>query len=329
MTMNSYARPIFATLVATLVGTASLDAARLEAPSIYMRHDRYRSAVVKVAEIQEDGRFRLQVLEPLFGETPDGLVVRAVGGAGDSIEAGGTYIIGHTDKPARRSRRWDTDPDGSRILNVPSVGLGVFENSPAMRTLVRAHPADSPLGDRQRLDAVIEQLASADIQSRRFVLSELVLAPEIRALVGGPELEVLRATLSSGELEPMAHDYLLRAARTMIGDWGGDWLAVDCRQLLASHGIELDQRSLIPSLLVTALEILGETGEAADARLAGKHVPSNNPGVGKAAFAAMMALDSDLAVEAAPGYIADDSIHLDTRRYVQQALNRAQLDRGQ
>jgi len=320
--MKSNVLLIFAALVITLIGPEAMGGPRLEPPTTFMRHDRYRSAVVKVIAIQEDGRFQLEVLEQLFDETPDGLVVRAVGGAGDLIEVGGTYIIGHTDKPARRTPRWDTDPAGSRILNVPAVGLAVFEHSNAMKTLVRAHSADSPLSERQRLDAVIEQLGSADVQSRRFVLAELALAPEIRALVGDSELETLRTALTTGELEPLAHDYLLRAARTMIGDWGGDWLAVDCRRLLASHGTELDLRSTTPSLLVTALETLEETGEAVDAELAGKHVPSNNPGVGKAAFSAMIALDPDLAIEAAPGYIANESIHLDTRRYVQQAVDR-------
>lgn len=291
-------------------------APRLEPPSKYMKQDRYNSAVVRIAEIAEDGRFKLEVLEELYGETADGLMVRATSGGGGFIEVGKVYVLGHTDKPRRRSYKWDTDPDGPRVLGVPAVGLAVFENSEAMRTLVRAHPEDAPFTDAMRLEAVLEQLGSEDVLSRRFVLAELALDPELRALAGEPELAVLKETLGSGSLEPVAHEYLLRAALPMIDSWGGDWLAASCRKVAEENGPELNLASPIPSLLVMTLETLGQTGEAKDAELARKHVVSNNPGVGKAAFQALVLLDRELAAEVAPGIIAQEDLHPDTRRFV-------------
>lgn len=316
--MNTASKLAVSILIAALTAGLAFAAPRLVAPSKFMKQDRYRSAVAKVVEITEEGRFRIEVVEPLYGETPDGLVLRIVGGLGDHVEVGGVYVIGHTDKPSRRSPRWDTDPSGPRVLSVPAVGPAVFENSSAMRTLVRDHPADSPLTDIKRLAATIEQLASSDISSRRFVLAELAIDAELRALVGDSELEVLRGTLASGELEPMAHDYLLRAARPMIENWGGAWLAADCRKVAEDNGPDLDLNSLVPSLLVTALDTLGETGVAADAPLARRYIESNNPGVGKAAFAAMLALDRESAIALAPSLVADESLHLDVRRFVHQ-----------
>lgn len=291
-----------------------------------MHEEGNRSAVVRIAEVTPEGRYRLEVVERLRGETPDGLVVRLVGNpweSGTLIEPGRTYILGHTDKPARRSYRWDTDPEGPRVLGVPGVGPALFESSSAMRTLVRDHPEDAPLTDRARLDAVLEQLQRSDVQSRRFVLAELALDRGLRELVDEADLELLRATLESGELEPMAHDYLLRAAQPMIDRWGGDWLAADCRRLAAGHGTRLDLASLVPSLLVTAFETLARTGVASDAELGRRHLASNNPGVGKAAFAAIVALDPGMAAEVAAAYGDSDELHPDTRlmlrRYAAQA----------
>ncbi len=295
-----------------LLCVAAAAAPRLGPPTRFMHDDGHRSAVVEIAEVTAEGRFRLEVIERLFGETADGLVVRATG-AESWIEAGRTYILGHTDKPARRSYRWDTDPEGPRVLGVPGVGPAVFENSSAMRTLVGERPEGEPLTDRVRLDAVLEQLGRDDVLSRRFVLAELALDPGLRERVQEPDLELLRRALDSGELEPMAHDYLLRAARPMIDRWGGEWLAADCRRLVSSHGPQLDLASLVPSLLVTAFETLALTGGAPDAELARPHLASNNPGVGRAAFTAMTALDPRLAAEVASAEGDSEKLHPDTR----------------
>lgn len=310
-------------LVALLAVALSEAGPRLEAPSKYMKQDRYNSAVVRVTEITENGRFKLEVIENLYGETADGLIVRAAGGGDGWLEAGEVYIIGHTDKPARRSRRWNVDPDGPRILGVPAVGLAVLANTEAMRTLVREHPEDAPLTDEMRLEAVLEQLGHEDVLSRRFVTAELALGPELRALVGKEQLGLLKETLASGVLEPVAHEYLLRAAKPMIDSWGGDWLAEDTRAIVASHGAELDLLSPIPSLLVTAFKTLQVTGKASDAELARPHVASNNPGVGKAAFNTMVALDEALAKKAAPELLSREDLHGDIRRVVASFWARA------
>jgi hypothetical protein len=302
-------------LVALLAVALAEAVPRLMPPSKFMKQDRYHSAVVKVAGVTEDGRFKLTVLEELYGETPDGLILRASAGD-DWIEVGKTYVMGHTEKPRRKSHRWNTDPAGPRVLGVPAVGLAAFENSEAMRDLVRAHPEDDPLTDADRLKAVLEQLESDHVLSRRFVMAELALDEELRALVGDDELAQLKETLESGTLEPVAHEYLLRASIPMIDSWGGDWLATSSRAVADEYGQELDLASPIPSLLVFAFRALEKTGAETDAELARKHVPSNNPGVGKAAFQALAALDPELAEEVAPEIVDQETIHPDTRRFV-------------
>lgn len=298
-------------VVLVLFSAVGAGAATLGSPSLYMKGDGHRSAVVEIARVEEDGRFKLRVIEELHGHTPEGLVVRAASLGGELIEVGEVYIVGHTDKPQRRSPRWTTDPAGPRVLNVPAVGLAVFENSEPMRTLVQSRSEEPPLSDRARLAAIVDQLQRPDRQSRRLVLTELVLVDEVRELVGERELEVLKSVLAGGSLEPMAHEYLLRAARPMLEKWGSDWLAVNCREVVGAHGTDLDLRSMIPSLLETSLELLGEVGVPGDAELASRHVASNNPGVGRAAFSAVVALDRELAARVA-AEAAEESLHPDT-----------------
>ncbi len=288
-------------------------APRLGVPTKFMQGDRYRSAIVEVAERVKEGRVRLRILERLAGESPDELTVR--GGEG-LLEPGKVYIVGHTDKPSRRSYRWDTDPEGPRVLSVPAVGPAVFQDSEAMRTLLRERAADEPLTDRRRLEAVLDQLGRPDVQARRFVLLELALDPVLRELMDESEISLLRETLESGALEPMAHDYLLQAALPLVEGRQGDWLAQDCRKLVASHGPRLELSSWIPSLLITALGTLERIGVAADFDVIHGHVGSNNPGVGKAAFQAMAALDPRRAAGLAPTYIDAEGVHPDTRRFI-------------
>ncbi len=319
---------IYAAILALPVAAAHAGP-RLTAPTEFMQDDEmYRCAVVKIAEITEEGRFRLEVIEPLRGETPQDLVIRVLGGGEGLFEVGRTYIVGHTDKPGRRSYRWKIDPDGPRVLSIPAVGPAVFEDSPAMRALVRDYPEDRPLTDRARLDAVLDGLRSTDERSLRFVTAELALAPEIRALVGDAELARLRAALATDDFDPMSHDYLLRAALPMVESWGADWLAADSRRVISSHGAELDLASLIPSLMVTAFKTLEETGERADAELAKPHIASNNPGVGKAAFRALVALDRGLAGEVAAGIGEVGNLHPDTLRFVHETAAREALGSG-
>jgi hypothetical protein len=327
-TMKKSRRRFVLAGIALLATAAAVAAPRLEPPSKFVKQDRYNSAVARIAERMEDGRYKIELVEELYGTTPDGLVVVVDRGSEGFIEVGSTYVMSHTDKPRRRSHRWNVDPAGPRVLGIPAVGPAALENTEAMRTLVRAHPEDAPLTDAKRLAAVIQQLGSEDVLSRRFVLAELVLDSELRALVGDEELEVLKKTIQSGTLEPMAHEYMLRAAMPMLDSWGSDWLTPSCRKLAEENGTELDLASLIPSLLVVSFEMLAEAGDPADAELARKHVASNNPGVGKAAFRAMAILDRELATQTAPGFVEDETLHPDTRRFVAQFQAGRDLSRG-
>ena len=309
--MRSLAQTATWWLALVVAAPTSEAASRLGPPTHYMREEGHRSAVVEVVEVLAGERARLRVIEPLRDRGDGELVVRGV----HEALAGEVRIVGYTDRPARRTPRFQVDPAGPRVLTVPGVGPALFESSHAMRTLLRARAADEALTDRARLDSILDQLVRPDPPSRRFVLAELRLDPALREELAEAEVGVLRRTLASGELEPVAREHLLRAALPMVERWGGGWLARDARGLLASHGRELDHTSPIPSLLVTALEVVEATGRRGDGELAGRHVASSNPGVGKAAFRALAALDPARAAELARSLATDEAVHPDVRRF--------------
>lgn len=309
-------------LITLLTAGAARGAKKLGPPSEFLLAPENKVAAVEALGTTDDGRVRFEVVAALHGEASGTLSVRRVPPELlESVEPGASYLLGYTELLRdRRTHIYEPDPHGPRILEIPAVGAALLDDSPAMRTLLTPRTEEEPLSDRARLDAVLAQLARQDVQARRFVLAELVLYPGLTDLVGDEDVEVLAETLAGGSLEPLAHDYLLRAAKPNAESWGRDWLAEDCRKLLAAHGTELDLLSPVPSLLVIALQTLAVTGEARDLDLAARHVPSNNPGVGRAAFKAMVALDPEQARKRAGGLLERDDLHGDTRRDVQRFL---------
>ncbi|MDX1385210.1 MAG: hypothetical protein R3190_16270 [Thermoanaerobaculia bacterium] len=302
-------------LTALLAAGAAWPSKQLGPPSQFLLQQENKVAAVKALETTDDGLARFERLAALHGETAETLTVRMPAEVLERVEVGKSYVLGYTELLRdRRTHIYGPDPRGPRILGIPAVGEALLDDSPSMRALTTARAEGEELSDRARLDAVLAQLGREDVQARRFVLAELVLWPGLTDLVGEEDREVLARTVSEGNLEPMAHDYLLRAAKPKAKSWGSEWLAEDCRRLLTAYGTELDLLSPVPSLLVIALETLAVTGEPRDLDLAAQHVASNNPGVGRAAFKAMVALNPEEARERADGLLEGDDLHADTRR---------------
>jgi hypothetical protein len=292
-------------------------AKRLGPPSDFMRHQANKSAILVAREPAGEGRFDFSLEQALQGETPDEITLRVSPQGLDMLETGVSYLVGYSDLWQPRNRRSDAyqiDPNGPRVLQVPVVGPALFEASTAMRALVApAAASEDGTVERARLDAIVAQVQRPDRQSRLFVLAELALRPELHELAGESDLTALRETLASGDLDPATLELFLRATAPMADRWGGEWLAAACRDAIVEHGANLDLGSAVPSMLVVALRTLGKTGRVDDAPLAGRHVASNNPGVGKAAFGAMASLDPALAAERAPALLADEAVHGDTK----------------
>ncbi|RMH21727.1 MAG: hypothetical protein D6696_05145 [Acidobacteria bacterium] len=299
-------------------------APRLGPPSLYLQDEPHRVAVVEARGVVDDGRAAFVRRQLLLGdraeeEMPPELVVRMGPEALAAIEIGRTYVLGYTRlRPAARQRRvYEEDPLGPSVVALPGVGDALLDDTPAIRRLVTT-PAE---GDRRTLEAVLDQLARPGALSQRFAAAELLLRRELQELVTAADVKRLQAVLAAPELDPMAHDVLLRAAEPLAARFGGEWLAEDCRRVLKAHGTELDLHSFVPSLVLTAARILGKVGNRDDVPLLARHLLSNNPGVAKAALPSMAALDPVATGERVRELVARDDLLAETRRVLERYLN--------
>lgn len=311
-------------LLALALRAPDADAApRLQPPSHYLQEGPNLVAVAEALTRVDDRHVAFRRIELLSGgaeeaETPRELVLRMSPETIAEVEIGERYLLGYTRwrKAARTRGTYEEDPQGPSIVELPAIGDALLADTPAMRRLVTA----SARVDRRALDAVLAQLRHPATLSRRFAAGELYLRPELRQLVRQKDLEALGAILADETLDPMTHEILLRAGETLVERLGGEWLAVASRRVLERHGGELDLRSFVPSLVVTAARALGKTGDRGDVELLAKHLTSNNPGVAKAALAAMEGLDLASTRTRVAALVERSDLHVETRRVMEKFL---------
>jgi hypothetical protein len=300
-----------------LLGAGWLEAAKLLPPSEYLTKQENVLMVARAEAGAEAGKVVFRQLEILHGEAPELVEVRLGGTVEKQIVFGDTYFVGVTFLRAllREKNTFEPDPEGPRAVAIPAVGDALLEDTPAVRTLVTPREPDEPLGDRRRLDAILAQVQSSHEPTRRFVLAELVLRPNLVGLLDDKDMTVLRGVVEPYKaLENQSHEYLLRGL--MQRDELDDqlWVAKDCRGILGFADTELDLTSFEPALVLSAATMLGRVGQASDVPLLARHLASNNPGVARAAFESMLELDREQAVVAARKALQDGGLHPDTRR---------------
>ena len=295
----------------------------LQPPSRALVASPNRVAVVEAIQTTEEGVV-FTVRESLVGEQEnERLTVLTSEGVRARVQVGSSYVLGYTTlrrDPRRRSRDYQEDPAGPRIVSLPAVGEALLEDSDSVRLLVEAAATEARFSDEEVLEAVLDQAARPDALSRNFALAELALRPSLLGGAGVVASERLRELAEAGELEPKSLDYLLRAATPLMERGAATWMAESSRRVAAEYGSELDLRSAVPSLVETAIVTLGRSGEAADLAILEAHLASNNPAVGRAALEAMQALDAGGAVAVVGAALERGGLHGDVERAAREFL---------
>jgi len=294
-----------------------LEAAKLLPPAEYLEMQENVLILARAEAGADEGKVLFRRQETLHGEAPEMLEVRMGEATARQIVMGEEYFLGVTflRKVQRAKNTFEPDPQGPRAVAIPAVGDAVLENTAAVRTLVTPAKIGEELGDRKRLDAILAQVTSSHEPTRRFVLAELVLRGGLVDFLDDDDMGVLRSVVETDKgLEDQSHEYLLRGLSERDSLDGQPWIAADCRDILGSAPAELDLTSFEPALALRAATMLGEVGSASDIPLLARHLPSNNPGVARAAFESMLELDREQAVTAAKEALQVQSLHADTRR---------------
>jgi hypothetical protein len=319
-----------------VAGASGAEAARsLGPPSKLLGADRNFVTAVTAVGDGAPGRFRFTKREDLVGVAPAEVEVRLVGltpgtaGPGEiavsELVPGATYVLGFSSyrRYARFPNVKGDDPAGPAILDLPGVGPALFEDTPAVRRLVRA-PKLAAAGVR---DAVLAQLARPDLRSRRLAVFELFFRSEVRAAFDREHADLLARVLADPALEPLARDFLLRSAALLPAAVQGGWIAAAARQALAGHpDPQLDPSSALPALLRTALRQLARSAppRADDAALAARFLVSNSPAVAEAALQAVEAAapDVDTALDHVERALRHPGLTDDNRRLLERFRDR-------
>jgi hypothetical protein len=319
-----------------LAGAAS--AAPLLPPSLSIRLPQNAVAVVTVLEVVDAERVRFRrdtvlqedkALEETGEAPPQEIVVRVPEEVAARVEVGRQYVIGYSSllKVAEGKDTFSPDPEGPRLVDLPAVGPALLESSPAMVKLATPRPSDAELEPRERLDLILAQLERPDPTGRLFVMAEMVLWTELREPLTEADVDRFRAILESGALEARAREYYLRAFVPIRDQVGQEWLAEECRRVLAENEAELDLLSPYPSLVRLALSSLREMGGPEDGEAALEFLHSNNDAVSLAAFRTAAELAPERTEEVVEKIVLVGNLPLDTEREVIRFLAERQTER--
>jgi hypothetical protein len=135
------------------------------------------------------------------------------------------------------------------------------------------------------------------------------------------QADVLKSILQAQAIDPQHRDLILRTASRLPQDLTSPWLGEEFRKIIIEHGTQYDLSSFVPGLVRTAARGLQQAGEKTDIELLSTLLYSNNPGVSKAALAAMDHLDPGAAVVKAEQAIGRGWIHNETRFALERYLS--------
>lgn len=308
---------LLAGLLALAVTQSTPAAKRLGPPieDLQSTPDRIRIVSAQATSKPEQGKVKFAIAERLSGEAPDELLLRMDEETFDDVTVGESYVVAWTNM--RRQRRmkpgWEEDPEGPSV--VPVMGLGstaVFELTPETALLF----APGAITDSQRagelVDALLAQAKRPDVRTGALVIMELYLREDLIDEMTPAQVETLRDLLQTADLSPQNRDLLFRAALQLAPDKSSPWLAEELRRTIIRHGTQYDLGSYVPGLVKTAAAGLRQVGEPADIELLDILLYANNPGVAKAALAAIDHFDSGAAAARAEqalkrGWINDET----------------------
>ena len=188
--ISQYRVFLILSVLTCLGGAGMLEAAKLLPPAEYLTKQENVLIVARAEAGAEAGKVLFRQLEILHGEAPELFEVRLSEATGQQIVMGEDYFLGVTflRKLLREKNTFEPDPMGPRAVAIPAVGEALLEDTPAVRVLVTPRKPDDPLGDRQRLDAILAQVPSSHEPTRRFVLAELVLRPNLVGLLDDEDM---------------------------------------------------------------------------------------------------------------------------------------------
>lgn len=311
-----------------VAGSHPAAAARAIGPPIeelLAKPDIVRVARATAEEAGEDGKVLFSVVGDIAGESPPRLLLRTDEATAAGVHPGRTYIVGWTDVRVIALLRegYEKDPDGPSIAQVRGLPEpALYEDTPELRLLFESRMHAEPPDPRPQLDALLTQARREEPGSRNLVVTQLLLSPGLAAEMNAAQADHLRELLRAPSLTDEHRDYLLQVALRLRPELIQPWLAEEFRRNIVMHGTQYDLTSHVPGLMRTSAGGLGQLGDGSDIALLEVLLYANNPGVSKAALAAMEKLDASRTRPLAEKALQRGWVHEQTRRALEQFLKR-------
>ena len=285
--------------------------------------DRIRIVVAEVKGKPGKGNIQFAISERLSGEAPDEVTLRTDGQSYMDVTVGESYVIAWT--YMRRNRGviggWEEDPEGPSTVSVLGLGsTALFEGTPEMRYLFAPGAMTDPDGAERQIAALLTQMRREDYRSRGLVIAELYLRKDLTEKVSADQAKVLQEVLQSKGLDDQHRALLYETAVRIDPALTSPWLAETMRETIRQHGAEYDLSSFVPSLIIASAEGLQQQGNAGDIELLSTLLYANNPGVSKAALAAIDHFDREQAVALSQQALEKGGIHSETRHAITRYL---------
>jgi hypothetical protein len=317
---------LLAGLLALALMQSALAAKRLEPPieNLESAPDRIRIVVADARTKPSPGKIQFAVTERLSGEAPNEVVLRVDDKSFADVTVGESYVVAWS--YLRRNRKeisgWEEDPDGPYVVSVLGLGsTALFESTPEIRYLFSPGAITDPDGAERQLAALLTQMQREDYRSRGLVIAELYLRKDLTEKMNADQAALLREVLQKNDLDPQHRDLLYQAALRVDRSLTTPWLAEDMRKTIKQHGTEYDLRSFVPSLVVSAAGGLQQLGDKGDIELLVTLLYANNPGVSRAALAAINHFDPAVAKARAEEALKKGGIHDETRNVLTRYLS--------
>jgi len=311
------------TAIAVVLGLPDVAlAAQRERPPSRTMIGKYNHVAVMVAKSSpEEGKVLFKRKKEIFGSPAKQVVVRVAPALVETLEWGDRYVVAYTETTRNNvTRSHAPDPLGPKVLDLAVVGPALFEESEALLNVLESSKRSEVDLGRPFVEDLNALVVGSDAALQRFAIVEIYHRKELQHRFTAEDAQVYREQLGSAEQETEARALLFEIFNGLGEEVRGAWLAEEARALLEEADTTLDLASTWPILLKRAIETLEQDGGPADAAVVGRHFASNNPGVAKAALAALTTLAPDQAARRARELLGRPDLHPTTRTAMQGFL---------
>ena len=283
----------------------SLEAAKFEKPPIETYYNAHNTiALLKAEKKLANDSISFKTMETVLGEDTDSIVLTTSSKSYKSIEIGKAFLIVYTKYQKNPLIRKVTEliPSGPKILSTNFVGDALFQPTKNLMTIMKSPQLDDKNDKRLKQDELIDLLLQESQQinsaNRNFAILQLSRQKGLlAALSHGQGLQLFKQLKKEGW--PDKHLSLLVEAGAREGSVLDLSLKQLCSKTITGFPQRFDLTSMQPHLALSCTSLFRRIGQVEDLKVLSSLLTRNNPGVAKAAFKTMSAIDREASLSQA------------------------------